>query len=130
MLEHGTLGKQQNLLYVLVICPDLAASGKGTETKYGGRVNRYVSRWDTFGGPVSISVDWDIRADTVTIGRKTFVRKAGNVFVAKRDRAGGLVPVQLPSIGTDADPNDALHFIQRRMSNDMVVAAIRLPQKD
>jgi len=130
LLKDGTVGIQQNLLYVLVVCPDLAASGKGTETRYGGRVNTYVSRWDTSGGPVSVRVNWDRRTDSVKIGNKTFARGTGNVFVVKRDRTGALAPLQLPSIDADLGSDEALRFIQRQISNDTVIAAIRLPQRD
>jgi len=34
------MGAQQNLLYLLVVCPDLSANGKGTEQNYGDVANR------------------------------------------------------------------------------------------
>jgi hypothetical protein len=128
--EDGTLGDEQNLLYVLVVCPDLAATARGTETRHAPRVNTYVARWDTSRGPVTVAVDWDKRADKVTIGSKTFLRPAGNVFVVQRDRSGSLHTEQLSSVGSDANADEALRFIQRQMSHDSLIASIRLPQRE
>jgi hypothetical protein len=130
LLEDGTMGTSQNVLYLLVVCPDLTASAKGRGTDHGRRINTYICNWETPRGSVSVSIAWDKRADTVTIGGKTFTRGSGNVFVVKRERTGDLSPLQLPSIGSDVGPEEALRFIQGQMSNDAVVAAIRLPLRD
>lgn len=130
VLDDGAMGAQQNLLHLLVVCPDLAASEKGTESRHGGRVNSYVSRWGTSAGPVVVAIDWDKRADTVTVGGKVFGRGTGNVFIVKRERGGTLSPTQLPSLTVDVGYDEALRYIQRQMSNDTIIAAIRLPQRD
>lgn len=130
MLDDGTMGAQQNLLYVLVVCPDLAASEKGTETRYGGRMNSYIARWGTPAGPVAVAVDWDKHTDTVTVGGQTYRRSTGSVFVVKRERGGTLSPTQLPSPATDIGYDATLRYIQRQMSNDSIITAIRLPQED
>ena len=130
VLEDGTTGAQQNLLYLLVVCPDLAASEKGTESQHGGGINSYVSRWGTSAGPVAVAVDWDKRTDTVTVGGRTFGRSTGSVFVVMRDRAGILSPTQLPSPTADVGYDEALRYIQRQMSNNTIITAIRLPQRD
>ena len=130
VLGDGTMGAQQNLLYVLVVCPDLAASEKGTESQHAGRINSYISRWGTSAGPVAVAVDWDKHTDTVTVGGQTFGRSTGSVFVVKRERGGTLSPTQLPSPAMDIGYDEALRYIQRQMSNDTIIAAIRLPQRD
>ncbi len=130
VLEDGTTGPHQNLLYLLVVCPDLAASEKGTESRYGAGMNSYVSRWGTSAGPVTIAVDWDKRTDTVTVGGRTFGRSIGSVFVVIRDRAGILSPTQLPSPTADVGYDEALRYIQLQLSNNAVITAIRLPQRD
>jgi hypothetical protein len=130
VLDDGTMGPQQNLLYILVVCPDMAANGKGTQTKYGARVNTYISHWETLAGRVAVSVAWNRRDDKVTIGTNTFARAKGNVFVVKREPTGALVSFQFPAIGRNVSPDKALDFIQHQMSNDAVVAAVRLPQRD
>ena len=130
LLDDGTMGAQQNLLYVLVVCPDLAASERGTGTRYGGRANSYSSLWANSQGPVSISVDWDKHTDTVTVGGRTFGRSTGSVFVVRRERSGALSSTQLPSPSTDLGSDQALHYIQRQMSTDTLITTIRLPQRD
>ena len=130
VLEDGKLGTKQNLLYILVVCPDLAASERGTETRYGEGINSYIARWGTSGGSVAVAVDWDKRTDTVTVGGKTFKRSAGSVFVVKRNRAGRLSPTQLPSPAADVSYPEALRYIQRQMSNDTIITGIRLPRRD
>ena len=130
LLDDGTLGAQQNLLYVLVVCPDLAASEKGTGTRYGDRANSYSSRWANSKGAVSISVDWDKHTDTIAVGGRTFGRSTGSVFVVRRERSGALSSTQLPSPSTDLGSDQALHYIQRQMSADVLITTIRLPQRD
>src|SRR2546423_1614278 len=57
ILEDGrTMGPQENLLYLLVICPYLAAESRGTGTDYGKRFNSYISLWDTTQGHISVAV--------------------------------------------------------------------------
>jgi hypothetical protein len=130
VLDDGTTGAQQNLLYVLVVCPDLAASEKGTETRYGGRMNTYIARWGTSAGSVSVAVEWDKHMDTVAVGGQTFGRSTGSVFVVKRERGGILSPTQLPRPKTDIDYDEALRYIQRQMSNDTIITGVRLPQRN
>lgn len=126
MLADGTTAPQQNLLYLLVVCPDLAASEKGTESRHGGRINSYVSRWRTPAGPVSVAVDWDKNEDAVTVGGKAYRRNTGNVFVVKRESGGALSCTQLPSPTTDFGYDQALGYIQQNMSTDEIITAIRL----
>jgi hypothetical protein len=130
VLNGQTMGPQENLLYLLVVCPGLAASGRGTATDYQQRFNAYISRWETQKGEVSVMVSWDKRADKVSIGKKQFKRKAGNTFVVVRQSSGNLVVTQLPSPGPDADAKTALNFIQKHMTNDALIASVRLPERD
>ncbi len=130
LLDDGTMGAPKNLLYVLVVCSDLAASEKGTGTRYGGRENSYVSRWGSAAGPVVVAVDWDKHTDTVTVGSQTFGRSTGSVFVVRRERSGTLSATQLPGPSTDVGSDQALRYIQERMSTDTLITAIRLPQRD
>ena len=118
------------MLYLLVVCPGLAANGRGTTTDYGQGFNAYISRWETQQGGVSVTVGWDKRADSVHIGKQQFNRNAGNAFVILRQPDGKLVATPLPNPGPDADANSALHFILQHMTNDALIASIRLPQRD
>ena len=130
VLDDQTMGPQENLLYLLVVCPELAASGRGTGTDSQQRVNSYISFWETQEGKVSVTVSWDKRADTVSIGQQKFKREAGSAFVVVRQPSGNLVATQLPSPGPDADAKTALSFIQKHMTNDALVASVRLPERD
>jgi hypothetical protein len=130
LLDDQTMGPQQNLLHVLVVCPGLAARSRGTETSYGARVHRYVSDWHTSDGVVSVAVDWDKRTDRVTIAGRGFVRNVGNVFVVRREPSSRLVSFQLPSLGPNAGPEETLRHIQHHLSNDTVIAAVQLPERE
>lgn len=37
------MGDQQNLIYLLVVCPQLNAISRGTTTEFGRRFNAYMS---------------------------------------------------------------------------------------
>ncbi len=126
VLNGQTMGPQENLLYVLVVCPGLAASGHGTGTDHQPGVNAYTSFWETPNGEVSVTVKWDKRADTVSIGEHRYQREAGSAFVIVWQPNGVLDVTQLPSPGPDADAKTALGFIQKRMTNDALIAGVRL----
>jgi hypothetical protein len=79
---------------------------------------------------VAIAVDWDNRTDTVTVGGKTFGRSNDSVFVMIRDHGDILSPTQLPSPTADVGNDEALRYIQRQISNNTVITAIRLLQRD
>jgi hypothetical protein len=131
LLDGGrTMGPPENLLYLLVICPGLSADSRGTATDYGQRSNAYSSEWTTSKGEVSVTVKWDKRADKVIIGEQQFNRNTGSVFVVIRQPDGKLVSTQLPSPGPDADGKTALNFIQKHMTNDALIASVRLPKWD
>ena len=108
----------------------MSAAEHGTGSTYRARVNTYFSFWKTPTGKVTVAVDWDKRADKVHIGQQEFNRGAGDVFVIIRQPDGRVVSTQLPSAGPDADPKTALEFIQKHMTNDSLVASIRLPKRD
>ena len=130
MLDDQTLGPQENLLYLLIVCPELAASGRGTGADYQPRVNSYISFWETKEEKVSVTVSWDKRADTVRIDQQKFKREAGSDFVVVRQPSGNLVATQLPSPGSNANPKTALSFIQKQMTNDALVASVRLAERN
>jgi hypothetical protein len=130
VLNGQTMGPQENLLYLLVICPGLAATGRGTATDYQQKFNAYISRWETQKGEVSVTVRWNKRADTVNIDKQQFKREAGSAFVVVRQPSGNLDAAQLPSPGPDANAKTALNFIQKHMTNDALIASVRLPERD
>jgi len=130
VLDDGTMGTQQNLLYALVVCPDMAANEKGADTSYRSRINSYISHWGTSTGRVAVAVDWDKQTDTVKVAGQTFRRSTGSVLVVRRHRDGSLSSTQLPSPPTDLGSGQALRYIQQHMNTDAVVSTIRLPQRD
>jgi hypothetical protein len=131
LLNNGTtMGPKENLLYVLIVCPGLAAGERGNGTAFGQRYNTYRSFWGTCTGEVSVAVTWDKRADRVTIGKQQFSRDVGNTFVVIRQGTGSLRITQLPSAGPDADANAAFKHIQQHMTNDPLIATVELAKRD
>ena len=131
LLDNGrTMGPQENLLYLLVVCPGLAANASGNLTDFGQRSNTYIWQWETSKGQVSVRASWDKRKDEVSIGKQQFDRNAGSTFVIIRQSDGKLMVTQLPSPGPDADAKIALSFIQKHMTNDAEIASVRLAERD
>jgi hypothetical protein len=128
VLEGGTLGPQQNLIYILVVCPSLSANGHGTGTEHQRRLNTYTSRWNTQNGEIAVRVTWDKSSDMVLIGSQRFDRTAGNTFVVIRNLNGLFTAKQLASPGPDCTPPVALEFIRNRMTNDTLIAAVHLAE--
>ena len=128
--DGRTMGPQQNLLYLLVVCPEMSASKHGTGTTFGRSVNTYSSFWETAKGKVSVPVDWNKVTDIVTIDRRKFRRETGNVFVIVRQPSGAITTRQLPSPSEEANEPRILRYIQQQLTNDALVASIRLPQRE
>jgi hypothetical protein len=125
--NNGTnMGSKENLLYVLVVCPELYANSHGDGVNFGQRYNTYRAFWGTRTGDVTVAVTWDKRADKVKIGKQQFSRDLGNTFVVVRQPPGELRVTQLPSAGPDADAEAALRHIQLHMTNDALVSSVEL----
>jgi hypothetical protein len=127
VLSDGTTGPQESLLHVLIVCPGMTGiTNRGSEWSFAPGHDRYALMWGTPTGEVSVAVSWDKRADLVTVSGASYGRATGNVFVIKRDQSGRLVTTQLPSLAPNARPIDAVRSIRQRMSNDSVIASVRL----
>ena len=130
LLDGGrTMGPQENLIYLLIVCPHLKVVEHGTGSTHGVRVNSYYSFWKSAGGEVSISLDWNKRTDKVIIGKEQFNRKVGNVFVVVRQPTGNIMTRQLSGLGSNADASAALTFIKNQIANDAVIANVRIPAR-
>ena len=57
-------------------------------------------------------------------------RATGNVFVVKREPSGRLITTQLPSLGPDTLVVGAMRYIRQAMSNDPVIAGVRLLERE
>ena len=127
ILSDGTIAPQQSLLHLLVVCPYMTGiTNRGSGSSFAPRQNRYSLDWGTSTGHVSVAVSWDKRTDRVTVGGASFGRATGNVFIAKREPSGRLTATQLPSIDPNARGIDAVRYIRQQMSNDSVIAGVRL----
>lgn len=125
-LADGTLGDEENLLYLLVLSPKLEYSEHGSGTQFGNPSNIYETTWNTPKGKVTISVSWNKRSDTVSVGKRKFERKTGATFVIIRSPNGELRVAQLPSAGPHVKPEDALRFIQEHSRDDTLLSQLTL----
>jgi hypothetical protein len=116
----------QDLVYVLVVCPDVKAHGSGS----GIDMERYSTAlnysWDTESGKFSIQVQWNRDSDLVAIGDKKYARDKGNVFVVRREMNGEIVSQQLPSLGTHAAFSEVLRHVQQQLTNDQFIASLKM----
>lgn len=71
---------------------------------------------------------WDKREDKVLLGKRQFARSLGNVFVLIRQTDGSETAIQLPNPSSDLPPKDVLQLIKGHMTNDSIIAAIKLPR--
>jgi hypothetical protein len=127
ILSDETTAPQESLLHLLVVCPDMTGiTNRGSESSFAPRQNRYTLNWGTSTGHVSVAASWDKRTDLVTVSGASFGRATGNVFVVKREPSGRLTTTQLPSIDPNARAIDAVRYIRQQLSNDSVIAGVRL----
>lgn len=116
----------QDLIYVLVVCPDIKVHGSGSGIdmeKYLTTLNYF---WDAESGKISIQVQWNRDLDVVSIGNKKFDRGKGNVFVVRRETSGEIVGQQLPSLGTHAAFSEVLNHVQQQLTNDQFITSLKM----
>ena len=116
----------QNLIYLLVVCPDIQVQGSGSSSDYGRYVTRITYTWDTRAGTISVPLLWDREADTVAISGQTYGRDKGNVFVVRRESNGRLAGQQLASLGPHAQFAEVLQHVRQQLTNDELIASLRL----
>jgi hypothetical protein len=116
----------QDLIYVLVICPDVKVHGSGSGIDMEKYVTTLNYSWDAESGKISIQVRWNRDSDIVTIGDKKFDRDKGNVFIVRRQTNGEIVGQQLPSLGTHAAFSEVLRHVQQQLTNDQFIASLKM----
>ena len=123
---NRTNAPEQNLLYLLVVFPGTEAHLSGSSVDFGRYVTKLTDNWATQTGQVTITLQWDRRKDTVSVGKWTFPRGQGNVIVVRREPAGALMAQQVPSLAPHADCTDVLRHVQQRLPKDQVLASLKL----
>lgn len=121
------MGAQGNLIYLLVVCPELSPIMRRTAVAYGGAINNYVSEWGTSTGKVSIAASWNKRSDKVAIGKQEFERDRGNILVVIRKPSGELSCTQLASPASSLDRKSLLKFIKEKLPGEPVIQSAELP---
>jgi hypothetical protein len=116
----------QDLIYVLVVCPDVKVHGSGSGIDMEKYLKTRNYSWNTESGKISIQVSWNRDSDVVVIGGEKFGRNKGNVFVVRRKASGEIVGQQLPGLGTHADFSEVLGHVQQQMTNDQFIASLKL----
>ena len=116
----------QDLIYVLVVCPDVKVHGSGSGTDMGKYSTAFNYSWDAESGKISIQVQWNRDSDIVSIGDKNFARDSGNVFVVQREASGEIVGRQLPSLGTHTSFPEVLRHVQQHLTNDQFITSLKL----
>lgn len=116
----------QDLIYVLVVCPDVKVHGSGSGIDMEKYLTTLNYSWDAESGKISIQVQWNRNSDIVAIGDKKFARDKGNVFVVRRETNGEIIGQQLPSLGTHAAFSEVLRHVQRQLTNDQLITSLQL----
>lgn len=125
--DSAVVGGEENLLYVLVVCPGIEGGSTGGGSNIGRFTSEYWDKWSTSAGEISLAYSWNRVTDTVHIAGREFDRGHGNAFVVRRDPATGAWSAnQLPSIGPQLSPPDALRQIQSQLSDDPVISSLAI----
>jgi hypothetical protein len=126
---NGLLGENENLLYLMIVCPTLKL---GTNESIGGGIEGdpmatplIYNEWQTTSGEARVTIEWNTRSDSVSIGQKEFNRTAGNVFFIVRKATGELVARQCGMLGPNADFSDLIQLVRRTSDGDELVRSVK-----
>jgi hypothetical protein len=122
----GSDALHQDLLYLLVVCPNVQTHGSGSGMKMDTFVTTLNYTWDANPDSISIQVKWNRETGKITIGVQKFSRENGNVFVVEGETSGKISGYQLPSLGSHAGFPEVLRHIQQEMPNDNIIDALKL----
>jgi hypothetical protein len=121
-----TEGPEQNLLYLIIICPDVQVRGSQERVSHDTYATELSHVWTTEAGNVSVRVLWDRRRDEVRIAGARFSRKKGNVFLVRRQQNGDFAGQQLAELNPTADFEDVLRLARKQNQNDKLLAELQL----
>ena len=122
----GSDALHQDLLYLLIVCPDVQTHGSGNGINMDTFFTTLNYTWDINPGNISIQVKWNRQTDRVLIGDQKYIREKGNVFVVERGVTGKINSYQLPSLGSHASFPEVLKHVQQEMPNDKLVTTLKL----
>jgi hypothetical protein len=122
----GAKGQEQNLLYLIIIGPDVPVHGGSVDDDFGTLISTFNRTWETSKGQLASRVQWDRQADTVVVGKQKFDREKGNVFVVQLNVKGEVVCRQLASLGPDSSFQQVLDHARQQLPNDEQVRRLTL----
>jgi hypothetical protein len=122
---------EQNLLYVVTLCPDVQRHDTGniaeaSTSDYGQFVTTLNHTWDTSSGEIAVAVQWDRQTDTISIGKQEFIRENGNLFIVRCKPSGERVCQQLASLGPHDGFQEVLQSIRKQSPNDQLITSLTL----
>ena len=82
--------------------------------------------WESTNGEIAVSIQWDRRTDTIVVGKESFDREKGNVFVVRADAQEPINTLQLASLGPQAGFQQLLDYVQRQLPNDQLLKSLKL----
>jgi hypothetical protein len=122
---------EQNLLYIVTVCPDVLRSNvKNISENSGADYGKYVTTldhtWNNSAGSETVTIRWDRQADTVSIGKQSFIRGKGNLFIVRAHAGGDAMCQQLESLGPHIGAQGVLQSISKQLSNDRMITTLEL----
>jgi hypothetical protein len=120
-------GEEENLLYVLIVCPGLGGESTGSRRNVGLLTSVFTYLFSTTRGEISVSFTWDRQADMVHIAGVNYERANGNAFILRRDPATGHFSAQqLSNIDRQLNATEALRQMQAQLAADPVITSLRI----
>jgi hypothetical protein len=121
--------QEQNLLYALILFPDLGpAEGMESSFEWGVwlKYTVFTRAYNTSTGWVRMELKWDVWNDVVWIAGKPYERARGNALVVIRWPSGATDVTQLPGPGPHVTRTGALEHFQRLMKSNALISSVRL----
>jgi hypothetical protein len=123
--DSAIVGPEENLLYVLVVCPGLEGGSTGGRSNVGRFTSEYWRRWSTSAGEISLALAGTASRIQCTLLAGSMIAGMAMLswFAVMQRQAPGL-HIRCRGIGPQLTPADALRQIQSQLSDDPVISSL------
>jgi hypothetical protein len=121
---------EENLLYIVIIGPVMLHGEANGDRSDGFTNESFITilnhSWNDGSRASSVDIRWDRRADSISVGKYTFNRRNGDVFLMEFATDGNPHAQQFSNLEPSGGPHQLLQYLRRELPDNKVLSSMRL----